>query len=127
MNSFVLDASALLALLNREPGRDRVAHVLADSVISAVNYCEVLGKLIDAGVPEDQARHSIDLLNVQIVDFDEDLAVVAASIRPGTKKLGLSLGDRCCLALGLARKATVLTAKRNWPKLKIGAKIEVIR
>jgi PIN domain nuclease of toxin-antitoxin system len=127
VSSVVLDASALLALLNDEPGRDRVEKALDDSIIGAVNYCETLGKLIDAGVPEDDARHSIDLLNIDIVEFDTELAFRAAAIRPMTKRLGLSLGDRCCLALGLDRKATVLTAERSWSKLKLGLKIEVIR
>src|SRR5262249_49846977 len=51
---------------------------------------------------------------------------LAAALRPTTKKLGLSLGDRSCLALGLARRNTVVTAERAWAKLKIGVKIDLI-
>ena len=127
MTSFVLDASALLALLNEEPGKDLVEEAIGDCSISAVNYCEVIGKLIDAGVPEDDARHTVDLLNIEIVNFDASLAFKAASLRPATKRFGLSLGDRCCLALGIARKATVLASERSWSKLKIGAKVKLIR
>ncbi|HLF83977.1 MAG TPA: type II toxin-antitoxin system VapC family toxin [Blastocatellia bacterium] len=127
MSSFVLDASALLALLNQEPGKDLVEEVIGDCSISAVNYCEVIGKLIDAGVPDDDARHTVDLLNIEIVDFDANLALRAASLCFATKRLGLSLGDRCCLALGTARKVTVLTSDRNWSKLKIGVKVKLIR
>ncbi len=127
MSSVVLDASALLVLLNEEPGKDLVEEAIGDCSISAVNYCEVIGKLIDAGVPEDAARHTVNLLNIEIVDFDEQLAFRAASLRLATKRFGLSLGDRCCLALGTARKATVLTAERSWSKLKIGAKVKLIR
>jgi PIN domain nuclease of toxin-antitoxin system len=127
VSSFVLDASAVLALLNEEPGKDRVAQAMGDCLISAVNYSEVIGKLIDAGVPNDDARQTFDLLDVEIVDFDEDLGFQAASIMPATRRLGLSLGDRCCLALGRARKATILTSDRSWAKLKIGVKVEVIR
>ena len=127
MSSFVLDASALLALLNEEPGKDIVAEAIGDCSISAVNYCEVVGKLMDAGVPDDDARHTVDLLNIDIVDFDAKLAFQTASLRLATKRFGLSLGDRCCLALGIARKATVLTAERNWSKLKIGARVRLIR
>lgn len=127
MSSFVLDASALLALLNEEPGKDLVEEALGDCSISAVNYCELIGKLIDAGVPDDDARHTVDLLNIEIVDFDAKLALRAASLCLATKRFGLSLGDRCCLALGIARKATVLTSERNWSKLKIGAKVKLIR
>lgn len=127
MSSFVLDASAVLALLNEETGKDRVELAMGDCLISAVNYCEVLGKLIDAGVPQEEARHTLELLDVQIVDFDEDLAFRAASVVSATRRFGLSLGDRCCLALGTARSATVLTADRSWAKLKINVKVEVIR
>jgi PIN domain nuclease of toxin-antitoxin system len=127
VSKYVLDASAVLALLNQEPGMSRVEAVLADSCMSTVNYCEVLGKLIDAGMPEQDARESVELLNVEIVGFDTDLACLAAVLRPTTKKLGLSLGDRSCLALALSRRNTAVTAERVWPKLKIGVKIELIR
>ncbi len=127
MSKYVLDASAVLALLNQETGMDRVEAVLADSCIGAVNYCEVLGKLIDAGMSEQDARESVELLNVEVVGFDIELARVAAVLRSTTKKQGLSLGDRSCLALALARRNTAVTAERIWAKLKIGAKIELIR
>jgi ribonuclease VapC len=127
VSKYVLDASAVLALLNQEPGQDRVEAVLADSVMSAVNYCEVLGKLIDAGLPEEGAQESVDLLGVEVVNFGADLARLAAELRPATKTVGLSLGDRSCLALGLRQRATVVAAERAWAKLKIGVKIEVIR
>jgi len=127
MSKYVLDASAVLALLNEETGQDKVEAVIADSVMSAVNYCEVMGKLIDAGVTEEDARESIDLLNVEIISFDTEQAGKAAALRPTTKKLGLSLGDRSCLALGLARRHTVVTAEREWTKLRVGIKIEMIR
>jgi PIN domain nuclease of toxin-antitoxin system len=127
VSKYVLDASAVLALLNQEPGKDRVEPILAGSVINAVNYCEVLGKLIDAGLPEEDARESVDLLGIEVIDFDADLAQLAATLRPKTKKLGLSLGDRSCLALGLARRNTVVTAEKVWAKLKIGVKLDLIR
>ena len=127
MSKYVLDASAVLALLNEEPGKDRVEAMLADSIVSSVNYCEVLTKLNDAGMTDKESADSFDLLNVSVIDFDRRMARSAAGLRPKTKTLGLSLGDRSCLALGIARKATVITADRAWSKLKIGAKIEVIR
>lgn len=127
MSKYVLDASAVLALLNQETGQEKVEAVLTDSVIGAVNFCEVMGKLIDAGLSEEDARESIDLLNIQIISFDTDMARLAAVLRHTTKKLGLSLGDRSCLALGLARRNIVVTAEREWAKLKLGVKIELIR
>ena len=127
MSKYVLDASAVLALLNQEPGANRVEPILSDSIISAVNYSEVLGKLIDSGMPEDAARESVDLLGIEVIGFNAEVALIAATLRPATRKLGLSLGDRSCLALGLASRHTVVTAERTWGKLQIGVKIEVIR
>jgi ribonuclease VapC len=127
VSKHVLDASAVLALLNQEPGKDRVGAILADCVINAVNYCEVLGKLIDAGLSEEDAQESVDLLGIEVINFDANLARLTATLLPTTKKLGLSLGGRSCLALGLARRNTVVTAERVWVKLKIGVKIDVIR
>jgi PIN domain nuclease of toxin-antitoxin system len=127
VSKYVLDASAVLALLNQETGMDKVEALLADACIGTVNYCEVLGKLIDAGMSEQDARESVELLNVEVVGFDTDLARIAAVLRPTTKKLGLSLGDRSCLALALSRRNTAVTAERIWVKLKIGVEIELIR
>lgn len=106
---------------------ERVEAVLVEACLGAVNYCEVLGKLIDAGMPEQEARESIELLNLEVVGFDSDLARLAAVLRPTTKRLGLSLGDRSCLALALSRRNTAVTAERAWAKLKLGLKIELIR
>jgi len=127
LSSTVLDASAVLALLNQEPGYRTVLEAIDDSAMSAVNYCEVIGKLVDAGLSDPNAKTAVDLLNIQIVDFDEELAFASGCLRRETKQIGLSLGDRSCLALGIAKKATVLTAEKNWSKLKIGVKINVIR
>ena len=53
----VLDASAVLALLNAEPGAETVAEQLAtgDAVVSAVNFAEIMGKVFERGVPEPDA------------------------------------------------------------------------
>ena len=103
-SGFVLDASAILALLQREPGSQRVEAVLPDAFVSAVNVSEVAAKLIDAGVPEASARLSIDSLGIEVIGFDTEMAYIASHLRPVTRHLGLSLGDRCCLALGSIRQ-----------------------
>src|SRR5215208_7531579 len=119
MSKYVLDASAVLALLNQEPGMDQVEAILGESTISSVNACEVLTKLIDAGLPMEEARESFDLLGLDVIDFNKELGEKAASLRSVTRKKGLSLGDRCCLALGLHLKIEVVTAEREWAKLKL--------
>ncbi len=127
MSKYVLDASALLALLNNEPGAQRVNDILPESVIGAVNVCETAGKLVSAGMNLDDARTSIELVNLDVVPFDTELAYKAASLVAETRKLGLSLGDRACLALGLMLQETVVTAEHLWSKLKIDVSVEVIR
>jgi PIN domain nuclease of toxin-antitoxin system len=125
MSSFVLDASAVLTLLNDEPGADEVEARLEDSMISAVNLSEVLTKLIEAGIPSKEAFETVDLLGIEVVDFNAEQALAAASLRPATRKSGLSLGDRCCLALGLQTKRQVVTADKSWTALKVCKVVQI--
>lgn len=107
----VVDASAVLAFLNGEPGADTVTEVLLSGAgISAVNLAEVLTKLLDYGVPLNDAEMIIADLNLTVYPFDEPLAWSAAALRPTTRAYGLSLGDRACLALGETLGSAVLTA-----------------
>jgi ribonuclease VapC len=127
MSKFVLDASALLVILNQEPGKERVEAILGQSVVSTVNVAETIGKLMEAGMSAANARASLELLHLEVVDFDNEMAHLAGSLKVSTKRLGLSLGDRCCLALGALRGNTVVTADRLWSKLKFGIQVEVLR
>lgn len=127
MSRYVLDASALLALLNDEPGAHRVREVAPESSIGSVNVCETVGKLIGSGMSPEDARTSIELINLEVVAFDVELAYRAGSLLVATKKLGLSLGDRACLALGTARKSIIVTADQAWARLKLDVDIEIIR
>jgi PIN domain nuclease of toxin-antitoxin system len=123
----VIDASALLAMLQDEPGGDRVVAALADAAISAVNISEVVAKLCDKGFAQDQARETLEMLSLNVVDFDHPQAIAAGGLRPSTRSFGLSLGDRACLALAAQRSATALTADRAWAQLEIGVSVDVIR
>jgi ribonuclease VapC len=127
VSKYVLDASALLALLNNEPGSQRVKEILAESVIGAVNVSEAFGKLASSGMNTEDVRTSIDLINPEVIPFDTALAYKAGALVVETKRLGLSLGDRACLALGISRKNIVVTADQLWSKLKLDVRIEVIR
>ena len=126
-NKYVLDASAVLALLNEEPGGDQVEPLLGDAVISAVNLSEVLAKLIEAGMTPNEARDAFDLIGVEVAGFDRASALGAVILRPATRNRGLSLGDRACLALGIEIGAEVVTAEREWARLKLACPIRSIR
>jgi PIN domain nuclease of toxin-antitoxin system len=127
MSEVVLDASAVLALLNQESGSEAVSQLLDRAAISTVNLSEVIAKLAEAGVPQVAAVQILDNLNLEVISFDQAQAIEAGMLRPITKSLGLSLGDRSCLALGLALNQPVITTDRQWANLSLAIEIRVIR
>ena len=124
---FVLDASALLCLLIGEEGSERVAAVFDDSIISAVNYSEVVAKIVERGGSLGMVEATLDPLHLRIVDFDSAQAVRAGAMRAVTRSLGLSFGDRACLALAATRGLIAVPGDRVWSKLPVDVEIEVIR
>ena len=130
MKRYALDASALLAYLGQEPGADKVAEVVENGKVfmSSINLAEVLGKVIERGMSEADARAMAQALPFDIVDFDAEQAHGVAYLRKYTKALGLSLGDRACLTLAQTRQATALTADRIWAQCPIpNIQIELLR
>jgi len=128
MNRIVLDASALLALLNQEPGAEKLTpELLRIATTSTVNLAEVHSKLVNRGLaPDDAWEAALGPIN-EAVPFTSEHARLAGDLVLKTRPLGLSLGDRACLALGLALHAVVYTADRSWTNVKVGARIQVIR
>lgn len=126
MTRYVLDPSAVLALIFLEPGWEVVDRVLHGSMMSTVNVAEALTKLIQDNIGLAEAIEEISKLNIEIVDFEMESAAKSAELRPLTKHLGLSLGDRACIALAMQHDAIVVTADKSWSKLDL-CKIEVIR
>jgi PIN domain nuclease of toxin-antitoxin system len=128
----VLDASALLALLRHEDGGERVAKELPrGAAISALNWAEVLARLVDlGGDPVEitaRALPAAAAAAVEVVPFDDAGARETARLQSKTRSLGLSLADRAALALAKSRGIPVLTADRAWRSLRLPIKIEVIR
>ena len=124
----VLDASALLAFLQREKGHAEVAPLLEFAVISAVNHCEVLQKSLAAGVSIMGLETDLRGAGIRVHSFDEQDAAGAAALWASTKKLGLSLGDRACLALAMRLRLPAYTADRAWASLKLaGLTVKTVR
>ncbi|MGZ8600298.1 MAG: type II toxin-antitoxin system VapC family toxin [Actinomycetota bacterium] len=124
----VLDASALLAYVLDEPGAELVEEALLDEcAIGAVNLAEVLTKLSDAGREPRSTMEGIGVLPIDLVAFDDELAVRCAELRPLTVSAGLSLGDRACLALGRTLGRPVLTADGAWVGVLGDVDVRVIR
>jgi ribonuclease VapC len=127
----VLDASAVLAYLQDETGCGKVHEVLAEGkgIMSAVNEAEVVGKLLEAGLTELSVKSVMANLELQIEAFDDEQAWETGKLRLSTREIGLSLGDRDCLALALAyvKKLPVITADKQWDKLEMDLKIIQLR
>jgi ribonuclease VapC len=122
-----LDASALLAFLFREPGHQAVAGLLSGGLVSTVNLSEVLDRFARDGHATAPVLARLRGTGLTMVPFDNDQARRAAELLPLTRPLGLSLGDRACLALGMTHRAAVYTADAAWKKLDLGLSIHVLR
>jgi len=123
MTSHVIDASAAIAYLLDESGGAAVLPHLPSGLISAVNLTEVVTRLIRSGHDPLRAHY----LGCRVVDHDADLADRTGRLWPLTAHLGLSLGDRACLALADREGLPVLTADRAWAGLAIGVDVRLIR
>ena len=123
----VLDASALLAYLQREPGSDAIGKALPGAQFSTVNWAEVVQKVPNQDMGGLGLRGALESLGLSFEPFSAVQAEIAGQLREATKALGLSLGDRACLALGMDRDALVYTADRAWTKLSLGVEVESIR
>lgn len=131
MSEYVLDASAVLAYLQKESGWQRVETLLLDHrcYLLAVNLTEVLTRLADWKVPVAEVESRLMGLEMVMLSFDVEHARQAAELRDSTRSLGLSLGDRACLALARLKSLPAVTADRPWMLLdpELGISIECIR
>ena len=128
MNKVVLDASAVLAVIGGEPGYEKLTpDLLSRSVCGAVNLAEVHGKLVSRGWSSEEAWEDATSPVQQVMPFDSQQARVAGDLTAQTRHLGLSLGDRACLALALSLQIPVYTAERVWKKLSLPVAVHVIR
>ena len=123
----VLDASLILASLNRERGGDRLADFLDDGIISVATYVEVVTKLIDEGASFEVAEKTLADFDLPVIELTIPLARRAAQLREATREKGLSLGDRICLATAESVGGVAVTADRAWAGLDIGIPIQLIR
>ena len=123
----VLDASALLAYLQDEPGGEGVDRMLAESVMSSVNWAEVVQKSIAAGVEVDGMLDDLQSLGLRVEPFTLEDGERAGRLWEQTRQAGLSLGDRACLSLGLRLGVAVLTSDRAWARLNLAVNVQIIR
>jgi PIN domain nuclease of toxin-antitoxin system len=123
----ILDASALLALLQDEPGADKVQAVLHRAFISAVNWSEVVQKLSVHDPDVATIRPELELTGLRIIPFTVEQAEICAGLWTQAKPFGLSFADRACLATGIERNTDVMTADRIWKNMDLPITIHPIR
>ncbi len=123
----VLDASALLALLQGEPGAEVIEALLDRSAISAVNWSEVVQRLLRHGLIFAEFGPDLEALDLAVVAFDRQQAETAGGLEAVTRAAGLSLADRACLALAREARAPAFTADRSWESVDVGVEIRLVR
>jgi PIN domain nuclease of toxin-antitoxin system len=123
----VLDASALLCLLNDEPGAGRVVEVLTRSVMGTTNLAEVVSKLRERGLSLEEVREALGGLHLDVRPLSPSQAMIIGDLRPATKPLGLSVGDRACLALALDLDAELFTTDADLASADAGVSITDVR
>jgi ribonuclease VapC len=121
----VLDASAVLALLQEEPGADEVESLLDTALMSSVSLSEVIQTAEQHGVNTEGLEYDLEALGIEFRDFDVGTARPAAGL--WTRGSGLSLGDRACLALAESERLVAVTADARWSKLKLSVDVRVVR
>ncbi len=124
----VLDTSAVLAYVYREPGHERAREALTrGAAMSSVNLAEVHSTLEADGIASEEVVARLTVVGLEIEPFDDADAALVGKLRPVTRTLGLSLADRACLALALRLERPVLTTDRDLARADVGVEVHSIR
>lgn len=124
---FALDSSALIALIRREQGWEKVRTVLEQSVISAVSLAETMTKLIRHGGEPRLVERLLRALELEVVPWDEELTWAGRDLCPLAWKNGISFADRACLTLARHLELTAITSDSDWKKANHGVKVILFR
>lgn len=128
MAKIVFDASALIALFAKESGYQLIKNRMKDGIISSVNIAEVYKYCIESqNLTEEEAKSLVKLSDIRIVDFCPEQALISAGIINKTKRCGLSLGDRACLALAILKGYPIITCDKIWQKLDLDIEFIIAR
>jgi len=128
MIEYILDSTALIALVGLETGSQQIAGLLKHSAVSAVNLAETVNKLLEKGFSQAEVRVSLAKLELNVEDWSEAMAYRSAEFTQYNKSHGLSLGDRACLTLAKQLRATAVTSDRAWRRIpSLGVRIMIFR
>ena len=125
----VLDSSAVIALIQQEPGAKVVERHLESATISLVNYAEIIGYFAKRGLDRPGIHELLDEFPAERIPLDEEQAVQVGLIEPMTRAYGLSLADRACLILARTLDCPAVTGDRQWAKAAplLSVEVELIR
>lgn len=127
MSAVVFDSWVLIAILRQEPGSEVGQQSLNDALISTVNLAEVATYLARNSLPPETSDRALTAFPIEVVPFARQQGLIAGCLYLACKSLGLSLGDRACLALAKSKNLPVLTADKAWLELKIDVSVSSIR
>ena len=117
----------MLAFLLKEPGGEQIGRILTDSAVTSVNLAEVVARFTELDMPDDDIAKIVDGLDCEIVAVSREVGLLGGLLRASTRRRGLSLGDRICLAFAKIEGLPVYTADRPWADLDIGVDVRLIR
>lgn len=124
----LLDTSAVIALLKKEPGYKIIESIIASSAVSAINLAELITVLTRFEITENEIEEITADIVPQIIPFCRDLAKRVNILSKHINGYGLSLGDKACIATGEYYNMNIYTADKIWSELKIpNLKIILVR
>jgi PIN domain nuclease of toxin-antitoxin system len=127
MNEVILDSSALLALIKKEPGAEIVEKLIGNVIMSSINLSEVAATLLDSDMSVEECQECIEPFIEKIIAFGKEESFSTAALKKLTKHKGLSQGDRACISLGLSTGYPIYTADKVWAQLDLNCIINLIR
>jgi len=127
MSRVVLDATALLTLINAEPGAEVIARYLKNAEISAITLSEVVTILAEMGMPLEEITRVFDRLGIKVHPFARNTALTAALLRSNVEDLELTISDRASLALAMQLGSPVITVNPLWDRLDAGVPVKIVK
>lgn len=124
--SVVLDSSAVLVWLRSEPGAEVVDPLLAQGIVAAPNWSEIWQKLAQHGADAARVTRRLRVLGLRVEPLGSADAESAARMWAATRSAGLSLADRCCLAVAARLDMPAVTADTAWGQVdRVGPGVTV--
>ena len=123
---YALDSSAVIALVRRERGWEKVQAALERSVISAVNLTESMTKLIRQGGEPRLVERLLKALDLEVIPWDEELAWAGRDLCHLAWTNGISFADRACLTLARHLNLAAMTADSEWKKPSHSVRVSLV-